>query len=465
MPDKKSKVESGDFEKSLSSRNLKEPARSDNTGFFNKLFNFLKQSFKDIKATLPTIFRRKTSSTSQDSSKESDNNSKDKSDIISKNKSKSNSQSKSRLGAIGSGLGKVVSTITNSNVFKFITSPIVSRIVTVAFAVTGITLAALALSGVGIGAAASLILAPPVAIPLAAITIGTVAIAAGIDAFMVGRTRSLHSESKYLSRHRLAKDVQDKILSKDPKLSKVLQEELYTPEREGKKSLKDRYTNSSSKTKSVLASIALGAGTTVLNYAVPLVEGIISRNPIKIVKVVASSVYGVSSYSSSNMTMSAKRDEFRGHIDKLRDNHDSPGYNNIKELKISAREQKIQSLALQELVKDPSYPNYTEAQIKEKFINIKEKIQNTEKSIQSHYAVTNVIKDIVIAHNPFSKYNDPKKLTTKLENTQLKINESRSKIVSKKVKLAAKNLVSKVVTSKQKKKDKFVTKKEDSRGR
>lgn len=159
--------------------------------------------------------------------------------------------------AANSRLAGFITKVQNSKAYKVITSPAVSRVFSLGFSAVSITLAALTLSGVSIGIAAGFVLAPQIAIPLAVASIAAVAIGAAVDSYMVSRTRKLHSESKHLSRHRLAKDVQDQILTKDPKLAKVLGDKLYKPEREGKKSVKDRYASNASKTKSTAGAVAL----------------------------------------------------------------------------------------------------------------------------------------------------------------------------------------------------------------
>ena len=139
--------------------------------------------------------------------------------------------------------------------------------------------------------------------------------------------------------------------------------------------------------------------------------------------------------------MSQKRDEFRKHIDNLRDRNDAPGYNSLNELKVSARKQKIQTLALQELVKDPNYKNYSDKQIREKFKEIREKIEGTEKAIQSRYRIVNLMRNFGRAHNPFSKYNNPKKLTTKIGDIRLKPKKQKNKKnISEKIKRAARKI-------------------------
>lgn len=342
-------------------------------------------------------------------------------------------------------LGKVwgaISKVKNSKVVKVITSSAVSRGISITLAATGITLGVLALSGVSIGAAAGFVLAPQIAIPLAVASLGVVAIGAAVDTYMVRKTRRLHSESKHLSRHCLAKDAQDKILEQNPELSKALEAELYKPEREGKKSVDKRYLKEGkSKKRSFAANIALNVSKSIAGGVVSLVEGVITRNPVKVVKAVAFTTIGVGSSVSGEITMSQKRDEFRKHIDSLRDRNDAPGYNSLTELKISARKQKIQTLALQELVKDPNYKNYSDEQIKGKFEAIKEKIESTEKAIQSEYRIVGLIRNFGRAHNPFSKYNNPENLTTKVDGSEFTANKPKKKrVISEKIKRAARKI-------------------------
>lgn len=136
---------------------------------------------------------------------------------------------------------------------------------------------------------------------------------------------------------------------------------------------------------------------------VSLVEGIISRNPVKVLNIVGCSTIGLSSSMSNEISMEEKRNEFKKHIDTLRDREDSPGYDNLTELKVSARKQKIQTLAMQKLVNEPDYANYSDVKIRESFAVLKEKIEKTEQAIRSEYTFVKVIKNFARAHNPFSK--------------------------------------------------------------
>jgi hypothetical protein len=331
-----------------------------------------------------------------------------------------------------SGIGKKISQfgskIANNKYVKILGSDAVSRVLSIGMAVGAITLGALALSGVSIGAAAGFILAPEITIPLAAASIGTIVVAAAIDTAVVGYTRNLHKENKYLTRHCISKDMQDKILAQNPKLNKALAGKLYSSKREEKSSIKNRYLNDSSKKKSLFLSIALNGVKVLGKRVISIVEGIITHNPIAILKSVAFGAINLHSETSHRISMEEKRNEFKANIDELRNRSDSPGYNNLKELKISARTQKIQTLALQELVKDPSYKFYSNNQIRRKFSSIKQKIENVEKAIQSEYAIVNLTKNFIKAHNPFSKYNNPNELTTEPKNTELKLNEQKSEL-------------------------------------
>ncbi len=356
-------------------------------------------------------------------------------------KSSEEEDSKENPGLLGKIWGNI-SKVKENKFVKVITGSAFTRGVSIALAVTGITLGALALSGVSIGVAAGFVLAPQIAIPLAVASLGVVAIGAAIDTYMVRKTRRLHSESKHLSRHCLAKDVQDKILEQNPELSRALEEELYKPEKSGKKSADTRYLkDDKSKKRSLAGNIALNVFKSIAGGAVSLVEGIITRNPVKVLKAVALTTVGVGLSVSGEMTMSQKRNEFKSHIDGLRDRDDAPGYNSLKELKVAAREQKIQALALQELVKDPDYKNYSDEQIKEKFKEIREKIEGTEKAIQSRYRIVNLMRNFGRAHNPFSKYNNPEKLSTKVDGSVFKTNKTKKKrVISDKIKQAARKI-------------------------
>lgn len=349
------------------------------------------------------------------------------------------------LGIVGEALleiKNVVERVKNSRAVKIITSPAFARGISIASALVGITVGVLSLSGVSLGGLAGAFLAPQVAIPLAVASLTVVGIGIAVDTYMVRRTRRLHSESKHLSRHCLAKDVQDKIFEKNPNLSKTLERELYKPERGDKKSLTERYCKENSLKNSLYSSVILNGLKSISGAVVSLVEGIISRNPVKVLSVVGYSTLGLSSSISNEVSMEEKRNEFKKHIDTLRDREDSPGYDNLTELKVSARTQKIQTLALQELVNEPDYAKYSDAQIRERFAVLKGKIEKTEKAIRSEYAVVKLIKNFAIAHNPFSKYNNIEKLTTKIEMSEIdiKLKQPKKKIINEKIKKAARKI-------------------------
>ena len=345
------------------------------------------------------------------------------------------------LGRTGDSLLKiknVVERVKNSRAVKIITSPAVVRGISIASALAGITVGALSLSGVSVGGLAGVFLAPQIAIPLAVASLIAVGIGIAIDTYMVRRTRRLHSESRHLSRYCLA-DVQDKIFEQNPNLSKALEGELYKPERDGKKSLNKRYFKENSIKSSLYSSLVLSGIKVISEAVVSLVEGIISRNPVKVLNIVGCSTIGLSSSMSNEISMEEKRNEFKKHIDTLRDRKDSPGYDNLTELKVSARKQKIQTLAMQKLVNEPDYANYSDVKIRESFAVLKEKIEKTEQAIRSEYTFVKVIKNFARAHNPFSKYNNVEKLTTKINMPELdvQLKQPKKKIISEKIKKAA----------------------------
>ncbi len=108
-------------------------------------------------------------------------------------------------------------------------------------------------------------------------------------------------------------------------------------------------------------------------------------------------------------------------IDSERDKPDTPGYNNITDLKIQVREQRIQTMALKELVRDENYSSMSPEQIKANFTRIKEKLTASEKVIGTSRnlfvrgvkAMGSVIKDFGRGQSPYSRVNNPREIVVK----------------------------------------------------
>jgi len=268
----------------------------------------------------------------------------------------------------------------------------------------------------------------PVAPVIAGIGLASVAAGVAIDTYLVAKTRGLHQESKYLARHRLAKESQEQILSKSPKLSKALESKLsYKPNRENKKSTTNRLFQERSDDEKTLWAYAQSTGKVIAGSAVSIFEAVVTRDPLKVLKAVGYVTWGVSSGGEAIKTMGDKRDEFKQHIDLERSKSDSPGYNSRHELKQAAHDQKVQTLALMELTKDNAYLAQPDDFIRQRYDEIKTQIEQKEKMFDLQYRPLAYAKNVVVsaleAHNPFSKYSEINKLSPKLSEKESKIYE------------------------------------------
>jgi hypothetical protein len=130
------------------------------------------------------------------------------------------------------------------------------------------------------------------------------------------------------------------------------------------------------------------------------------------------------------------RDNLKRQIDSERDKPDTPGYNNITDLKIQVREQRIQTMALKELVRDKNYSSMSPEQIKATFTGIKERLAASEKTIgtsrnifvRGAKAIGSVIKDFGRGQSPYSRVNNPKEIVVKTPGMEDQISPEKGKI-------------------------------------
>lgn len=254
------------------------------------------------------------------------------------------------------------------------------------------------------------------AIPAAIVGLTTVAIGTITDTLTLKNTRRLVKENKLLAQNRDSINEQNEILKQNSALAGALEGELIKPSRVNKKSVTQRYVKPNQKTngfdfgKAVLKNIA----NSIYSIGKAAATGKILGTAVAIAKS-AKSLY---SEKSVNDAISTKRQEFYEAIDSERDKADTPGYNNLLELRTAVREQRIQELALkamQEDMKQGKYNNYTKEQLKEKFQEKKLEVANRVESIaaQRHPVIASIMsfgKNFKRAHNPFSKYNNPAQL-------------------------------------------------------
>lgn len=320
---------------------------------------------------------------------------------------------------------------------KIALSPLVSRTIVI---------------GSAIAAFAGLSAVSPV---FAGIGLASVAVGVGIDTYLVAKTRALHKESRYLARHRLAVNEQKNILSKSPKLETALGTKLYKPTKEGKLSEKDRLFQDDSKDKKTFWAYAQGTAKTITQNAVTIFDAAVNHNPLTILKAVGYTVWGISSSGGDVLTMEDKRNEFRQHIDLERSKSDSPGYNNRHELKKASHDQKVQTLTLMELTKDNSYLSQDKETINARFDAIKIRIEEKEKMFDLQYRPIAKIKNALVsalhAHNPFSKFNDVEKLSTKLSEKDIQLYKRPQ--ISKELKENVQKIVDTAETKRQIKKE------------
>ena len=290
-------------------------------------------------------------------------------------------------------LGQFVQLITSNAVFRAIT------IVTCSAAIAGLTAIV------------------PISIGLAIAGLVSVGIQVVVDTYQVRSVRKLEKENNLLIKNRTGKTVQDYLLKLDPKLATILKDDLYQAERDSeKKSIKERYidqTNAKMGLKSTLKTVA--------QYGVDATSNVIAAatgNVVSVIKAGGSAVTLISE-GVEKVTIDATRKKFKQQIDEERNKQDTPGYNNLMELRQELQKQDIQTRTLRQLMTDKSYWNMSDKEKLNKFKEIKNEIANKEEKLLSNTdnfvvrgfkTLGSIIKDIGIAHNPFSKYNVSDKL-------------------------------------------------------
>lgn len=276
-----------------------------------------------------------------------------------------------------------------------------------------LTFGSMALAGVGL-----------VALPVA--IVGMVAIGVGIvvDITTIRGSRQLHQENEIVVKHRAAKSKQDVFLKLEPDLAKALEKDLYHPQREGKRSVTQRYIEDS-----VIDSSTLNYGKAALKSSISAVaataKAVGSGNPVSMATTAVTTAFGMYSEASTTHQIVGKQLENQRNIDAERNKPDTPGYDNRKELKAATREQRIQTMALEKLITEKpnketypptgSFRHGTPEQIQNRFKAIKEEVAAKEKAVNTsrHPVVAfarSVGKDILRTYNPFSKFTTPEKL-------------------------------------------------------
>ena len=330
-------------------------------------------------------------------------------DIIKPKPKKKKSLVRLALGFVGENIKAAWSYISETHIFKILTSNAVANGLTVTFAI-------LALAGV-----TATPFGPVVVGVLAGIAFTSVAIKVGTDMMQARSLRHLEKENNLLVKNRDAKEQQVNILKDDPKLANILKDQLFQPEpREGKKSVTQRLAQDTSKSKIVAKSVGKALLKQGLDIGLAIANSIATAGVALAVKIagVVITLFSFGMEAKATVNVDTVRHDLKKQIDSERDKADTPGYNNVKDLRAQVREQRIQTMALKELISDKNYSSMSPEQIKTRFTEIKDKICVSEKAIitsrnifvRAAKMAFSLIKDAGTGQNPYSKLNNPTKI-------------------------------------------------------
>jgi hypothetical protein len=364
------------------------------------------------------------------------------------------------------GISKVINPIKsvaqwllNTKVGKILTSKALSTAISVVSCSLG--MAGIMLFGAPIAATT--------AFALGAAGLSSIAIKTAVESYQIRSVRRVEKESNLLISHRNNQTIQDYLLKLHPELKSALQDSLYQPNRNpDKKSITRRYNSKPQGLQSKLDSFfrsftknALGVGTDLLSVATSPTAGTADA-----IQALGGAAFGLLADGTQAITMDAIRKQYKNQIDAERNKLDTPGYNNLRELRLYEKQQEIQTEALKRLIASGSYQGMSPEQIAGKFNELKEKIrreqievkvldalskdgsyrlmspedqkakfeklvqkeiindidkQDTQKSQGNFFSrigknVISFVKDIGRPYDPYSKYNSPDELTVQTVN-------------------------------------------------
>jgi hypothetical protein len=286
--------------------------------------------------------------------------------------------------------------VSNTRAYKILTSKAVGRAIGLTTLIAG---------------AAGLMVAAPAA--LAVVAVGLVT-AVAVDTYMTHRTNKLYTEAKLLQKNKLSLDKKQAILEKNPAITKALEGKLFVPNKEGQSK-----TNELKEQGQSTANFIGGAILSGFERVGGIINGVLTGNPVGVVMGLASAIPGVYGEGEQSQSISDARKGLRNFIDLEQKKDYSPGYNNVESLKEQVDKQRIQTLALEELSKIEGIDKKTPQEIQTKFAEIHDKFVEKANKKANQIADQNVVvkyakmifKNLVRAHDPFSKYNNPADLT------------------------------------------------------
>lgn len=297
--------------------------------------------------------------------------------------------------------------ITQTHFFKIATSNPVSNALAITFAI-------LALAGV-----TATPFGPAIVGVLSAVAFTSIAIKVIVSTIQARQLRHLEKENKLLVKNRDAKNAQDRLLEDNTKLN-LLENQLFNPEttRAGKKSVNTRLVKNASKSEIIAKSVGRAFLKQGLDIALAVANSIATAGiglAIKIANIIAVFFsFGLDARATANLEV--VNYNLRQQIDSERGKKDTPGYNNIQDLMAQVRKQRIQTMALKELIYDKDYNSWNDDKIQKKFTEKKDEICATEKEIiasrniliRGARALGGVIKDAASGQSPYSRVNNPR---------------------------------------------------------
>jgi hypothetical protein len=295
--------------------------------------------------------------------------------------------------------------------FSIITSSAVSRIFTLASVIlplAGVTIVGLAVP-----------IVPALAIPLSVVAIVGVVAGVIIDTARTRNTRKLLRENKSLMRLNGAIARQDVLLEQYPKLSSVLQDHLINPAKDTTK-IKSFNTQKYKIPKALTKTAVHQAAYIPLSIVHSL------SSPLYLVVNSIKALVSFGMETKIRLSLSDAKNLIKHQINEERVK--APSYSNIRELRIMEKEQRIQRLALEQLISTEPIDKMSNAQITERFEHIKHEINIRAKNISKSNGVVRVIQDFGRAHNPLSRYNDTGKIKKAMSKEKIWEKEGLNKL-------------------------------------
>lgn len=260
----------------------------------------------------------------------------------------------------------------------------------------------------------------------------SLAIGAGMDTMLVNTTRSVKHEHSKLVQYINAKTKQDYIMDDiAPQLKNDLSNVIVQHDREGKKSLTDKY-----KVNGVNWSKATSWGKTIIENGQDIIDSAqecAQKANVTNAALFSYNLYGMYDTKKEHFEISAFNNQMKALINGLREHPQAPGYDNIQELDTKTREQTIQTQAIIELAQREDFMSSSPEQLASNFLEIKSNLEKSTKEVKNSQSITGkaryLVENFISANNITpSKYKDvPELINNRKMKSQLsKIRTSKT---------------------------------------